>query len=99
MVPDHNWRGFGPKSGESRGTRASRRKNISFAARIDAQNDHNRISRGITLDEMQIRLWQRCVPFVVEQMRQELAHIAWRIEVPGNAARATADGECNAIEI
>ena len=50
-------------------------------------------------DENSARLWQRCVPFVVEQMREELAHIARRIEMSGDAPGAAADGECETIEI
>ena len=37
--------------------------------------------------------------FIVEQMREEFAHIARRIEMPGDAPGAAADRERKAVEI
>ena len=44
-------------------------------------------------------LWQCCVPFVVEQMREKLPDIIRRVEMPRHAFRTPADGECETVEV
>src|ERR1700676_1332612 len=96
MVPGHPFNELKPKSGRAkRNSPELTKKKILREASGDAQNNRIRFERR----KIHRRLWQRCVPFIIEQMREKFPYIARRIEMPGDALRAPADRKCEAIEI
>src|ERR1700681_652605 len=93
MVPRHPFNELTPKSGcAERNSPELTKKKIWRETSRDAKRSRIRFAR-------RRNLWQRCVPFVIEQMREKLPHIARRIEVSGDALGAPANGKCKAVEI
>src|SRR6476660_4482934 len=101
-VPDHDLCELKPNSGALHGTRLAGEKIFQASRRNHAQNNRNRGPRGeirLSMWRSPVRLWQRCVPFIVKQVCQELAHIAWRIEMARHTPGAAADREGDAVEV
>src|ERR1700682_5450359 len=93
MVPRHPFNELKPKSGcAERNSPELTKKNILREPSRHAQRSRIRFAT-------QRKLWQRCVPFIIEQMREKFPHIARRIEMPGDALGAPANGKCEAVEI
>src|SRR5260370_20581286 len=96
MVPRHPFNELKPKS-DRMGRNSPELTKRKFCAR------HRAVRKETAFDwrrgKIRRRLWQRCVPFIIEQMREKFPHIARRIEMPGYAVRAAADGKGETIEI
>jgi hypothetical protein len=95
MVPRQRFNELKPNSGWNR------RNSLDFTEkkilREMARDARGNCGRKPAVCEK--RLWQRRIPFVVEQMREKFANIARRIEMPRYTFRTPADRECESVEI